>query len=109
MTVNIRNTSRLRFAKLAIIDGIETWNLPEYPEIGPANDDLRFIVDRNDRIDRMANSFYGNTDLWWIIALRNDLFLLPNDMFQGQLLQIPSARRVFSTILRLPTGGVEGR
>lgn len=109
MAVKIRDTSRLRFAKLTFIDGIELWNLPEYPEIAPANDDQRYVVDRNDRIDRMAFTFYGNTDLWWVIALRNDLFLLPNDMFQNQVLQIPSARRVFNTILRLPSGGVEGR
>lgn len=109
MTVRVRDTSRLRFARLTIIGGVELWNLPEYPEIAPAGDDQRYVVDRKDRIDLLANSFYGNVELWWVIALRNELRLLPNDMYQNQVLQIPSARRVFNTILRLPSGGVVGR
>lgn len=109
MTVHVRNTSRLRFAKLTIIGGVEQWNLPEYPEIAPAPDDMRYVVSRRDRIDQLAFSTYQNSELWWIIALRNELRLLPNDMYVNQVLQIPSPRRVFSEILRLPSGGVEGR
>jgi nucleoid-associated protein YgaU len=109
VTVNVRDTSRLRFAKLALIDGVELWNLPEYPEIEAAPDDLRYVVDRKDRIDRLAFSFYGNAELWWVIALANELRLLPNDMKQGDTLRIPSPRRVFNQILRSPSRGVEGR
>ncbi len=109
MTVNRRTTSRLRFAELATIGGVECWNLPEYPEIGEAPDDMRYVVDRNDRIDRLSNSRYRTPELWWIIALRNDLKLLPNDLYMRQVIYIPSSRRVFGEILRLPSGGVEGR
>ena len=109
MAVNIRSSSRLRFSRLLTIDDVEHWELPEYPAIAPANDDKRYKVDRNDRIDRLATRFYGSVDLWWIIALANGMELLPNDMNTGQTIIIPSQRRVFAEILRRPSKGLEGR
>lgn len=109
MSVRVRDASRLKFAKLSTLDGVEFWELPEYPKIEDAPDDRRYVVNRRDRIDLLANAFYGTPVLWWVIALRNDLELLPNDMYEGQVLQIPSARRVFSQILRRPNRGEEGR
>lgn len=100
MSVKIRTNSRLQFSRLVSISGVECWNYPEYPEIAPASDDERYIVDRNDRIDRLAFRFYGDPGLWYIIALRNELKLLPSDMYENQTLYIPSSRRVFSEILR---------
>ena len=107
MTVRIRTTSRLRFARLRTILDVEHWELPEYPEIPVRGDDLRYTVDRNDRIDRLADRFYGTADLWWIIALANEMRLLPNELNEGDTIRVPSARRVFTEILRRPTQGLE--
>jgi hypothetical protein len=109
MSVRLRDTSRLRWARLLTIDGMEFWEQPEYPEIGEAPDDMAYEVSRTDRIDRIAFNFYRSTDLWWIIALRNDLRLLPDDMYEGRIIQIPSNRRVYNTILRSPSRGKEGK
>lgn len=109
MTVRVRNTSRLKFARLTTIDEVEHWELPEYPAINEAADDGRYVVDRRDRIDKLAVLFYSDPGLWWIIALANNLALLPNDLNAGAVLKIPSQRRVFTEILRRPTGGAEGR
>ncbi len=109
MTVRVRDTSRLKFARMLNLDGVEHWEVPEYPKIDPATDDRRYIVDRNDRIDRLADRLYGSADLWWVIALANGMELLPNDMYENQELRIPSGRRVFTTILRRPSRGLEGR
>lgn len=109
MTVKRRDTSRLKFAKLVTLEGVEHWELPEYPTIGDAPDDRRYVVNRTDRIDQLAEVFYGTADLWWIIAIRNDLELVPNDLYENQVLRIPSGRRVFTEILRRPNRGVEGR
>lgn len=109
MAVRIKNTSRLRFTRLLDIDGVEHWELPEYPTIEAANDDKRYVVDRNDRIDRLAVQFYNSPDLWWVLALRNGLELLPNDLNTRATIFVPSQRRVFSEILRRPNRGVEGR
>lgn len=109
MAVKIRDTSRLKFARLITLDGVEHWESPEYPEIREAPDDIRYTVDLNDRIDRLSSRFYGTPDLWWIIALANELRLLPNDLSEGATLRIPSGRRVFTEILRRPSRGREGR
>ena len=109
MAARIRNSSRLRFARLVTIDGVEHWELPEYPAIGVAPSDVRYTVDRGDRIDRLANYFYGDPALWWVIALANGMALLPNDLKPGEEIIVPSQRRVFTEILRRASGGVEGR
>lgn len=109
MTVRIRNTSRLKFARLTTIDGVECWELPEYPAIVTAVDDAKYVVDRQDRIDKLATRFYGDPGLWWIIALANGMALLPNDLDVGATIRVPSQRRVFVEILRRPSGGSEGR
>jgi len=109
MTVRVRNVSRLRFAKLITLDDVEHWELPEYPAINPAPSDGRYTVDRGDRIDRLANFYYNDPSLWWIIALANGMELLPNDFKPGEEIIIPSQRRVFTEILRRPSGGIEGR
>ena len=109
MAVRLRNTSRLRWAKLITLDDVECWELPEYPKIEAAPDDKRYTVGQNDRIDKLAQRFYGSMDLWWIIALANDMELLPDALSANTIIKIPSQRRVFTEILRRPTGGVEGR
>lgn len=100
MTVKISGSSRLRFSRLITLDGVEHWEMPEYPEILPANDDIVYTVDSSDRIDNLSNRFYSTPILWWIIAIANDFELLPNDMVPGNTIRIPSARRVFGDILR---------
>lgn len=109
MAVKIQSTSRLRFSRLLELDGVEHWELPEYPRIDPARDDQKYIVDRNDRIDRLADRFYGSSALWWVIAIANGMELLPNDLSAQATIIIPSQRRVFTQILRRPTRGMEGR
>jgi nucleoid-associated protein YgaU len=109
MTVRIRSTSRLKFARLATIDGVEHWELPEYPRVDEAADDIKYVVDRSDRIDKLATTFYSDPSLWWIIALANGMALLPNDLDAGTTIRIPSQRRVFVEILRRPSSGAEGR
>jgi hypothetical protein len=109
MSVRLRNTSRLRWARLITLDGVEHWEQPEYPKIEAAPDDKRYTVGQNDRIDKLAQRFYGSMDLWWIIALANDMELLPDALNANTVIKIPSQQRVFIEILRRPTGGVEGR
>jgi hypothetical protein len=109
MSVSIRHTSRLSFARLITLDGVEHWESPEFPEIGTDPTDLLYTAGRDERIDLISYRFYGTEALWWIIALANEMELVPNDLYEGQELVIPSGRRVFSQILRRPSRGVEGR
>ena len=109
MTVKIRDTSRLRWARLITLGDVEHWELPEYPAILPAPDDIKYTVDANDRIDLLSNRFYGAPDLWWIIAIVNNIRLLPNGLNANTQIRIPSPRRVFQDIMRKPSRGLEGR
>lgn len=76
-------------------DKIQFWGYFE-PTIGPdelllpREDDIEHTVTDYDRIDNMSQQFYGDPQLWWVIALVNDLRLCPNEMKNGRVLRIPS-------------------
>jgi hypothetical protein len=109
MAIQVRDTSRQRFAKLVELSGVEFWELWEPPVIDEAPDDIFYTVARNDRIDLLAFRFYNSAELWWVIALANDFRLLPNDMTENMRLRVPSPARVFTKILRGANRGEEGR
>ena len=44
-----------------------------YPSIDARVDDSYIITGATDRLDLIANDFYGDSTLWWIIAMVNDL------------------------------------
>lgn len=62
--------------------------------IGPrnvitSNDDYYIVTQATDRLDLIATDFYGDSTLWWVIAMANDLpgdSLFPAPGFQ---LRIP--------------------
>lgn len=109
MSVQVRHTSRQRFAKLIEIDGVECWELWEPPNLDPQPNDIFYTVTRMDRIDLIAYRFYNSSEAWWIIALANDLRLLPNDLRENMKLRIPAPTRVFTKILKGAGRGEEGR
>lgn len=109
MTIRLRETSRMRFARLFEIEGVECWELWEPPNLEPQPDDILYTVARKDRIDLLAHRFYNSAELWWVIALANGFRLLPNDMKENMQLRIPSPARVFTKILRGANRGKEGR
>ena len=61
-----------------------------YPKIKANDDDLYVISEVTDRLDLLANKYYGDTSLWWIIAVANNI----NDAYfyvtEGLQLRIPS-------------------
>ena len=68
----------------------ETIYLPtKYPTLEPSNEDYYIIAREEDRMDLIANDFYGDPTYWWVVAMANDL---PGDsMFDppGFQLRIP--------------------
>ena len=52
--------------------GTRMYNLVKYPEIPPTLDDLYILCNATDRYDKLAQSYYGDPTLWWIIATAND-------------------------------------
>jgi hypothetical protein len=43
-----------------------------YPLLQPQERDLYVITTTGDRFDTLANQFYSDSSLWWIIAISND-------------------------------------
>jgi nucleoid-associated protein YgaU len=94
MAVKIAQRSRLNFASYVKYDGVEFWDAPNYPTIPVSSTDIRYTVSNVDRIDLLANKFYGDPSLWWVIALANDLELIPTDLYPGLEIVIPSPQWV---------------
>ncbi len=101
---NISQFSRLRFASPGVIDGVEFWDVLDLPELPFQADDISYQVQGGDRMDRLANGFYGDPDLWWVIAHANNLEILPTDLNEGDFLRIPSQRFVQQQLFRNAKG-----
>jgi nucleoid-associated protein YgaU len=98
---------RSRYASSAVIDGnhYETWSDPIAsnplgPDILDGVDTLDHVLVAGERLDILAHRYFGDEDLWWIIALGNriqDPFLLT----PGTRLRVPAdARQVLAKIGR---------
>tara|TARA_Y100000592_G_C5307214_1_gene238359 strand:+ start:252 stop:629 length:378 start_codon:yes stop_codon:yes gene_type:complete len=43
-----------------------------YPSIPPSLDDLYVLCNATDRYDKLAQDYYNDPTLWWVIASAND-------------------------------------
>lgn len=94
MSVAVPQRSRLRFAELLVLDGVEFWDFVDYPSIPVQPDDLQYQSTAVDRLDTLAHRFYGNSILWWVLAVANDMELIEAELHVGTVLRIPSPRYV---------------
>ena len=64
----------------------------EYPEIPVSPDDIYIISKGTDRLDLLANDYYGDHKLWWIISKANPDKLKRDTLFidPGLQIRIPS-------------------
>lgn len=53
-------------------DGVEYINNPIYPDIPLSDQDYYVISTGGDRYDTLAQQFYSDHTLWWIIAMANN-------------------------------------
>ena len=63
-----------------------------YPEVGPSETDIYVETEFGDRLDLLANQFYSDVTLYWIISIAN-----PDVMGFGSLYPKPGSQ------LRIPT------
>ena len=63
-----------------------------YPEIEPQESDIYVETEFGDRLDLLANRFYGDTSLYWIILISNPNVLSFGSLFPpvGAQLRIPA-------------------
>ena len=61
-----------------------------YPKIKPNDNDLYIISQQGDRLDILANKYYNDSSLWWIIAVANNLNNASLSIESGIQMRIPS-------------------
>ena len=78
-----------------------------YPEIPLDVNDTYAYTTEGDRLDLLAQQFYNDTSLWWLIAARNPETLALNSLFipVGTEIRIPTnislAKSLFNDINRI--------
>ena len=67
------NKNRTKFSKLKYNSNLKKtyYSNLKYPEVPIRGDDTYVLTLEGDRLDLMANQFYGDIRLWWIIAQAN--------------------------------------
>jgi hypothetical protein len=93
-----------RFRGSAILrdtDGTEFFETYHPPEI-PERPDDRFHeigAGESGRLDLVSHRYYGTAELWWVIALANDLFEPLKEAVPGLVVRVPSSEYVFGGLL----------
>jgi hypothetical protein len=100
MSVSVPQYSRLRFGELVKADGVEFWDVLDLPTIPEQRDDFIYTVKGPDRIDTLANQFYNDSRLWWVIAVANDMEDVMAAFNVGVQLRIPSPRYVTQLLFK---------
>jgi phage tail protein X len=70
--------------------GIKYYKDSKYPRIPLSVNDIYVITTIGDRFDLLANQYYGDPSLWWIISIANES--LPQDSLYlpvGTQIRIP--------------------
>lgn len=81
-------------------DGKRYLNNPIYPFIPPTEDDLYVITTGGDRYDALAQQFYGDYRLWWIIASANNSKKSSFFVEPGVQLRIPADKNTALELFR---------
>ena len=60
-----------------------------YPKVKPSSNDTYLITESTDRLDLLAQSYYGDVSYLWIIAVANNLHDASLNMQPGIQIRIP--------------------
>jgi hypothetical protein len=60
------------------------------PNVDATDSDIVVMTIQGDRLDLLANEYYQDPSMWWVIALKNDMTEIDLSMKEGIILRIPS-------------------
>lgn len=83
----------MRYRDINIVtdeEGVRYYTNPIYPEIPVSDDDIYVITTGVDRYDTLAQKFYQDSRLWWIIASANNSKTDSLAVKQGIQLRLPA-------------------
>ena len=72
-----------------LLDGRVVYRSKIYPEIPLRDDDKYVVTQTGDRLDTLANQYYNDSTLWWIIASANNLHTASIGLEDGTVLRVP--------------------
>ena len=56
---------------LSTTQGIKYYKAKKYPPIPPQESDIYVVTVQGDRLDLLANTYYKDPSLWWVISVAN--------------------------------------
>jgi hypothetical protein len=68
------------------------------PYIEPSDSDIVIITEEEDRLDLLAYQFYNDPNLWWVIAVYNNLTDIDLKLEAGLQLRIPNRASVVTQL-----------
>jgi hypothetical protein len=84
------STGPLSYATLYRDGEAVFWGGTNPPVIAPQDTDIVHTVTSSDRLDLIATRFLSDFQLGWVIMIRNDMRLAPNDLVPGMRIFIPT-------------------
>lgn len=88
--------NRYQYTSTTVINGKSYYQTTKYPEIPLSDQDIYVYASQGDRFDVLANQYYGDQTLWWIISIANTAIAgtdLPTDLPQDSLI-IPEGSQI---------------
>jgi len=82
-----------RYKNTSQVSGKSKFETTHFQSIPPGSNDLYIIAKKYDRLDLLAHKYYGDRNLWWIIAVSNE-------MVNGSVV-VPTGKRI-----RIPASGI---
>ncbi len=62
----------LRRSSLSKNPGKRLYTTVKYPRIPLSNTDIYVYAEEGDRYDQLAETYYGDSSLWWVISIANE-------------------------------------
>ena len=56
---------------LSTSQGVKYYKAKKYPPIPPQESDIYVVTVQGDRLDLLANQYYQDPTLWWVISIAN--------------------------------------
>jgi hypothetical protein len=93
-----------RYQDLPIIkdsNGRRKYTTTFVPFFDKSDNDIYVITDPSDRLDLLANQFYGDVTAWPIIATANNIGLGTLNIEEGKQLRIPDPNKFREYIIQI--------
>jgi hypothetical protein len=93
-----------RYQDLTIIkdsNGRRKYTTTFVPFFDKSDNDIYVITDPSDRLDLLANQFYGDVTAWPIIATANNIGLGTLNIEEGKQLRIPDPNKFREYIIQI--------